>query len=291
MHKKIIIVISAILFVGCTSSGEPNTVYDDNIVAARSIEIGSGDSGDTLRIATLNLAHGRKDSFSQFLLGKSTIQNNLDDISEVLKKHKPHIVAFQEADSVDKFNHVKYLASKSNYPWQAQVNNMDFWMFTYGTALISALPLTESIEHTFSPSPPTFNKGFVLAEVEWPSSDKKTMRKIDVISVHLDFSRQSVREQQIKEMVEVLALRTNPTIIMGDFNSEWLKGETVIKKLLTRSRFSTYKPESSSYNTYKNKRLDWVLITKDLEFVDYKILPDVLSDHKMVIAEIRFKNP
>ena len=76
---------------------------------------------------------------------------------------------------------------------------------------------------------------------------------------------------------------------MGDFNSEWLKGETAIKKLLTTTRFITYKPESSGYNTYGNKRLDWVLITNELEFVDYRVLPDILSDHQMVITEIRFK--
>lgn len=289
MHK-ILFIISALFISGCTSVGEPHTVYNNEIVSDNSIKLGTVYSGDTLRIATLNLAHGRKDSFSQFFLTKATIKKNLDDIAEVINKVKPHVVAFQEADFLEEFNHVKYLGSQSDYPWRAQANNMDFWMFSYGTALMSVLPMTESIEHTFASSPPTFNKGFVLAQVEWPSEDKKTIRKVDVISVHLDFSRQLIREQQIQEMVDVLSSRTNPTIIMGDFNSEWLKGETAIKKLLTTSRFRAYKPESSSYNTYKNKRLDWVLITKDLVFVDYKVLLDVLSDHKMVITEIRFKN-
>ena len=81
----------------------------------------------------------------------------------------------------------------------------------------------------------------------------------------------------------------NPTIIMGDFNSEWLTEVSVINELTTKSRFKSYKPESPDFNTYKSKRLDWILITKDLEFVDYQVLPDTLSDHAMVLADIRFK--
>lgn len=290
MNQKVLFILLVVFISSCSLVGDPRTVYNNHVKADQSINLEAAYSGETLRIATLNLAHGRKDSFSQFFLSNATIKNNLKEIAEVLNTHKPQVVAFQEADSLESFNHVQYLASQSNYPWRAHASNMNFWKFSYGTALMSVLPFTQSIEHTFAPSPPTFNKGFVLAQLEWPSSDSKIIRKVDVISVHLDFSRQSVREQQIKEMIDVLSSRTNPTIIMGDFNSEWLKGETAIKKLLTSTRFMTYKPESSGYNTYGNKRLDWVLITNDLEFVDYRVLPDILSDHKMVMTEIRVKD-
>ena len=32
-----------------------------------------------------------------------------------------------------------------------------------------------------------------------------------------------------------------------------------------------------------------ILITRDMEFVSYKVLPDTLSDHAMVVSDIRFK--
>ena len=64
------------------------------------------------------------------------------------------------------------------------------------------------------------------------------------------------------------------------------------KRLATGSRFKSYKPESEAYDTYKNKRLDWILITKDMQFENYQVLPDTLSDHAMVVADISFKvNP
>ena len=130
----------------------------------------------------------------------------------------------------------------------------------------------------------------MLAQIEWSSDDKNKSRKIDIISVHLDFSRKSVRDTQIGEMLEILSARKNPTIILGDFNSEWLAETSVIKELTEKSRFITYKPEAANCNSYKDKRLDWILITKDLEFVEYQVLSDTLSDHAMVVADIRFKS-
>ena len=120
--------------------------------------------------------------------------------------------------------------------------------------------------------------------------DEKKSRKLDILSVHLDFSRQSVRDKQIKEIIEILSARMNPTIIMGDFNSEWFAETSVIQEMAKKMRFITYKPDSSDHNTYKNKRLDWILITNELEFVNYQVLADTLSDHAMIMADIRFNN-
>jgi len=88
--------------------------------------------------------------------------------------------------------------------------------------LLSGVPLIETIKHTFESSPPALDKGLVLAQIERPFADKDQSRKIDFISVHLDFSRKSVRDRQINEIMELLSACNNPTIIMGDFHSEWL---------------------------------------------------------------------
>ena len=297
LFRLILIVLSFAALVACSTLGSQlRTIHNASIEPDATISSRGGYPGTVLRVATLNLAHGRKDSLNQMLLWTSTIKQNLDDVAEVLTQHNPHVVALQEADAASfwsgSFDHVEYLASNAHYPWRTQVSNAQSWFFLYGTALLSALPLIETIKHTFEPSPPTLNKGFVLTQIEWPSGEKNNSRKIDIVSVHLDFSRQSVREKQIHEMTEILSTRMNPTIIMGDFNSEWLAEVSVIKELATKSRFVSYKPEAPDYNSYKNKRLDWILVTKELEFVDYRVLPDSLSDHLMIVADIRFKlNP
>ena len=289
-----VLVLNLVVLASCaTVEKQQRTVYETDIQADSAIRIQQDKSDTVLRVATLNLAHGRKDSFNQLFVGEDSHKENLDDIAEVLNQYKPHIVALQEADAPSRwsgnFDHVAYLASGAEYPWRAHESNAQSWLFSYGTALLSGLPLIETIKHTFEPSPPTLDKGFVLAQIEWPFAEENKSRKVDVISVHLDFSRESVREKQINELLEILSARMNPTIILGDFNSEWLAEVSGIKELVTKSRFVTHEPEGNNHNSYKNKRLDWILISKDMEFVSYQVLPDTLSDHAMVVADIRFK--
>lgn len=288
-------ILNLVVLTSCTTiEKQQRTVYEADIRADNAIKIQRGSSSSVLRVATLNIAHGRKDSFNQMFVSEDSHKENLDDIAEVLSQHKPHVVALQEADTVSRwsgsFDHVAHLASRAEYPWRAHESNAENWLFSFGTAVLSGVPLTETIKHTFEASPPTLDKGFVLAQIEWPVGDGNNKRKIDIISVHLDFSRQSVRDSQLKEMIEVLSTRENPTIIMGDFNSEWLSELSVIQEFATNSRFFTYKPGSPDYNTYKDKRLDWILITRDMEFVSYKVLPDTLSDHAMIVSDLRFKD-
>jgi len=291
---SLILLITNLFLVACaTLEKQQRTNYRFNIEPDNSIAIRDHGSIPVLRVATLNIAHGRKDSVNQLFVWKDTFKQNLDDVADVLNRYKPHVIALQEADEVSlwsgSFDHVTYLAEGAQYPWRAHVSNADSWLYAYGTALLSNMPMLDTIEHSFEPSPPTLNKGFVLARIEWPYGDNGQTRSVDIISVHLDFSRLSVREEQISEMIEVLSARMRPTIIMGDFNSEWLAETSVIKELVKKSRFSTYRPGTTGFNTYKNKRLDWILITKELEFVDYQVLPDTLSDHAMIVADIRFK--
>ena len=298
MFKKslfVLLVLNLAVLASCsTVEKQQRTVHETNIQADSSIKTQRDSSLTVLRVATLNLAHGRKDSFNQFFVGKDSHKENLNDIADVLSQYEPHVVALQEADAESRwsggFNHVIHLADGAEFPWRAHETNAENWLFSFGTAVLSAVPLTETIKHTFVASPPTLPKGFVLAQIEWPDGDANNKRKIDIISVHLDFSRQTVRDSQIKEMLEILSARSNSTIIMGDFNSEWLAELSVIKELATNSRYLTYKPGSPDYNTYKNKRLDWILISKDLEFVNYQVLPDILSDHAMIVSDIRFKD-
>jgi endonuclease/exonuclease/phosphatase family metal-dependent hydrolase len=42
--------------------------------------------------------------------------------------------------------------------------------------------------------------------------------------------------------------------------------------------------------TYNSKRLDWILVSSDLEFVDYHVVNDELSDHRLVVTTLRWKD-
>ena len=252
-------------------------------------------TGDTLKVLSLNVAHGRKDRMNQLLLSGNTIRKNLADIATFLARTGADIVALQEADAASRwsgnFDHVALLAEQAGYPVFSHTPHASSWLFSYGTAILSQAAFTETINYTFEPSPPTMNKGFTLAQIVWqPDANDEPLLPIDVISVHLDFSRQEVRESQIEEITRALGDRDNPVIVLGDFNSDWLADELVVRSLADDNKLKGYRPEDNSLGTYKSgensMRLDWILISSPLEFVSYEVLPDVVSDHKAVLAEI-----
>ena len=242
---------------------------------------------------TLNLAHGRKDGLNQLLKSAGSIRRNLGEIATVLDDRGADIVALQEADAPSfwsgGFDHVALLAEQAGYPFYENSHQANSWFFSYGTALLSRANLSGVMHHTFRPSPPTMNKGYTLGQLAWQPGTAEPVL-VDIVSVHIDFSRKSVREQQSAELSETLAGRGNPIIIMGDFNSDWSADEQVVRALAERADLHVYRPESEDLATYANtKRYDWILISRQLEFVSFEVLPDILSDHSAVVAEIRMR--
>lgn len=251
-------------------------------------------SSPLLSILTLNLAHGRKDSLNQMLQRSSTTRRNLQDIADFLNSSDADLVALQEADYASRwsgqFNHVEYMASKTLYPCRIHASHAKKYMYDFGTALLSRVPFTNRILHTFEPSPPTTNKGFVLGEVFWnPGGRLPRAIPISVISVHLDFSRKKVRKAQTGEMRTMLKDITRPVIILGDFNTDWSQDESVLRAIAESGQLKVYQAESEELGTYKKgkHRLDWILISKELEFVSYEVPEVNLSDHQPVLATLK----
>ena len=100
-----------------------------------------------------------------------------------------------------------------------------------------------------------------------------------------------MRDEQIAEMAEVFANREKPMVVLGDFNSEWLAEKSVVKNLAEKAGMSVYDPGAIDLHTYNSShRYDWILISDELAFVRYEVLPDIISDHLAVLAEIKLKD-
>jgi len=244
----------------------------------------------SLKLMTLNIAHGRMDTPTQILQTEETVKENLDEISGVLRREGADMVALQEADGPSfwsgQVNHVGYLAENAGYPFSVRGEHVKGINLSYGTALLSMLPLKEPLSITFDPSPPTLSKGFVLATIPWPGDPNVDL---DIVSVHLDFSRKSVRQKQVQDMINKLSSRNNPMIIMGDFNCEWTSKESALRTLAENLGLKGYQPHHPNMETFPflKRRLDWVLISSELEFLAYEVLPDKISDHYGVVCEIK----
>lgn len=288
---KLLIIVSVFLLLTACSATQPEV-----ITQIQTATQAPAYTTKTLKLMTLNLAHGRKDSMNQLFLTKAEIRNNLEDIAALLNRLGIDIVALQEADAASRwsgnFDHVALFAQQAGFAAKIHTTHASSWLFSYGTALLSRLPFTASLQHTFQPSPPTLNKGFTLGQIAWsPSDNADKSILLDIVSVHLDFSRKSVRERQTAELKNTISDRGHPMIILGDFNSDWFADEKVIRALTEKNRFHVYRPEARDLGTYNssNRRLDWILISKQLEFKSLTILPEIVSDHFAVVAEIGMK--
>jgi endonuclease/exonuclease/phosphatase family metal-dependent hydrolase len=171
------------------------------------------------------------------------IRQNLIDIGRVLKTAAADIVTLQETDAPSwwsgGFDHVALLAQdvRVALAFPGAVHGLlgfastapPFWP---GTPTWRPGPIA-SQESWATPA-----KGFLLARFGWyptgAASEKPVF--VDIVSVHLDFSRESIRVRQIAQMRTALEGRNNPLIIMGDFNSEWLADDSVVRKLARRVR-------------------------------------------------------
>ncbi|MDH3940766.1 MAG: endonuclease/exonuclease/phosphatase family protein [Xanthomonadales bacterium] len=249
-----------------------------------------------LRVVTLNMAHGRKDGRNQMLLKGETIRNNLVELAGLLDRADAHVIALQEADAESawsgKFNHVDFLSENTIYSCNFHGIHASNRVYDFGTALLSKYEFQGAFAHSFVPSKPTTTKGFSLAALDWnPAAAPAEPVRVKFASVHLDFSRRSVRRSQIDEMVRVLAGIEGPLVIMGDFNTDWQTEDSSLKYFAEQLDLTVFEPHAEGFATYGDKgvRLDWILISKQLKFSKYAVFPDVVSDHYAVAAEIGLK--
>lgn len=255
---------------------------------------GAALEAESLRVVTLNIAHGRKDSVNQMLLNEETVRGNLLELARLLDRAEADAVALQEADAASawsgNFDHVGFLLEHSIYACSVHGIHASNRLYSFGTALISPHAFHGSFTHSFAPSRPTTTKGFSLGALAWNPGGRLTEPLlVKIVSVHLDFSRRSVRRSQIDELVRVLGNIEGPLVLMGDFNTDWQSEDSSLRILAERLELKVYQPEADGLATYsgKDSRLDWILLSRELEFERHEVYPDIVSDHHAVAAIVR----
>lgn len=242
----------------------------------------------TLRMLSVNLAHGRGNGFHQALQGDDDARRNLEAIESLIRRESPDVVAFQEADAPSawsgRFDHVDYLARAAKYGWGLHAAHAEGLGLSYGTAVMSRLPIEDHAAHTFVPARASLPKGFSLATVRWERYDLE----IDVVSLHMEPLRAEVRKQQAEELVAALVDRGRPLVLMGDFNTEWDAEDGVLRRLVEALDLDAWSPDAESVVTYPrlDRRLDWILVSRPLRFAGFEVLDDAVSDHRAIVADL-----
>jgi endonuclease/exonuclease/phosphatase family metal-dependent hydrolase len=289
-RRFVILIFVLLLFTG-PGSVESGTFGPASLPPAGPVPDG------VLRVMTWNVAHGRAEAFHQAFVGREVLRGNLAEIARVIEREGPHVTALQEADGPSAwsggFDHVGLLAELTATPHQVRGDHNPFGLagraLDAGTALVSRLPLGDATSEPFGLSP-WDTKGYVVAAVPVPG----TGRTVDVVSVHLDPVDPVTRRNQVESLVATLRERSRlgrPLVVMGDLNCE--DGERALEMLEAELDLAAYRtPEVSgtSLATFPAsaplRRIDWILTSSDLEIVEQRVLPDRLSDHLAVVADI-----
>jgi endonuclease/exonuclease/phosphatase family metal-dependent hydrolase len=247
---------------------------------------------ETLYVASLNLAHGRGLASNQLGWPRETFEANLDAIAAVVNRENPDLLAVQEADAPSiwsgSFDHVQRLAAATGFPhvYHGLHFNQGFGKLeaAYGTAFLSRRALGAPASHRL-PAGSWNTKGFVLATVELDG------RPLIITSVHLNSESPGSRRMQVDKLVEILRDRQVPLVLMGDLNSQWDHEQDAVRLIARALGLRAFRPESPALMTYRadapRKRIDWILLSPELEFVSYRVWPDLVSDHLAVAARIR----
>jgi endonuclease/exonuclease/phosphatase family metal-dependent hydrolase len=249
------------------------------------------------RVLTLNLHHGMGTGAGEEGSNEAAFRERLDAVAALLRRESIDVAAFQEADaptsSTGDFDHVAAVAAASglgevHHGIHRNRPGPGGRIRRYGTALVARWPLTHRDGGRFS-GVPAEDKGYVVATFEWEG------REIDVVSVHLHWLLSPIRQNQARGLAGELAARGRPLVLLGDLNCSWAVPEKTLRELAAALGLETHRPEDETIFTFPagrpSRRLDWILVSPELEIRAHRVLPDLVSDHRAVMAEIAWREP
>ncbi|MEF8787959.1 MAG: endonuclease/exonuclease/phosphatase family protein, partial [Planctomycetota bacterium] len=158
----------------------------------------------TLRVVTLNLAHGRGLAPNQALVESDVISSNLQETAGYLDDLDADIVGLQEVDkncnwsgNCSQARRIAEHTQFSDYRLGVNNNRAGRYQLVYGNALLSQYPVQQYQNYPFSDSS-IGGKGFLVAGVEVGD------RTLTFCVVHLAPVGKRIRRRQIRKIIAAL---------------------------------------------------------------------------------------
>jgi endonuclease/exonuclease/phosphatase family metal-dependent hydrolase len=243
---------------------------------------------DRLRVATWNLAHGRGTGFHQALLAEPVIRDKLDEIARVLIREHVDLAALQEVDGRSWWNGgldmARHLAHSGGFAELTRGDQVATWGLHYGSALLTTGGLADARAVAFPPSAFAPGKGFTFAR--WWAGEG---RVATVATLHFHFAPGGRQRREAELLIDVLRDAPRPLIVCGDFNAGWRSGRGLPARVAEALGLEAWQPQDRTPTLVgRRSRIDWILVSAPLRIVEQRTLPDILSDHRGVIAEIEW---
>ena len=266
------------------------------------------------RVGSYNIAHGRggkKAASNWHTRSEAELSLHLDKIARQIAAAKLDVVVLNEVDFSaawsSHLNQAVSIAERAGYKYLVEQRNMDvgipFFDLKFGNAVLSHHPIESAVLIEFTPY--SFWEGVlagnhdgVLAELNTP------LGKINIVAVHLEYRREDERVFAAKTISQLANNPGTATLAIGDFNStptaftasqSSTTGVNAMDYLLTSGGFEAapWITNQASYFTFPSAQpttaIDWILKKGRLEFTAAKVIPSNLSDHLMIMAELKMK--
>lgn len=247
---------------------------------------------------------------------KELFDKNLEKVLLETAKVNPDIIAFQEIDFnasrsyyVNQQNKIaelgyNYIAKTINWdetyvPFPYWPPSMHFGKVVSGQSILSKYPLKEHeriVLERVSDSP-FYRDAFYLDRLAQVVKVVLNGKEVVLINTHLEAFDKKTRESQLAVVIELFQkyAATNPTILLGDFNSDPTYNNAAIEKVFElknvgNAAFSSKKYELTFDSKKPFERLDYIFYTTNsIEYISGKVLKQFgeASDHLPV--EMQFK--
>lgn len=268
----------------------------------------------TLRIACFNIAHGRGLAASNWDGGDRAIRRGrLSDIAELLDELNADVVLLNEVDFDSSWsghlNQAEFLAVLAGYPYRVEQRNLDFrvlgWTWRFGNAVLSRYPIADA--QVINLPSYSSSENLLVGKKRAVACDLQLGdQTIRVIAAHLSHRSEALRSDSALMLNSLVKSSEKPIILAGDLNSTppgfpnaktdesgrnaiALIDESQLYQRLPRSDPS--QGEFTFPSVSPNQVIDWILIPREWEFADYRVVPTRLSDHCPVVADILLSEP
>lgn len=115
-------------------------------------------------------------------------------------------------------------------------------------------------------------------------------KKVTLLLAHLALGERT-RARQIEELINIVNAIKNPVILMGDFNT--FRGMEEIKKLMKEThlkdniKLDKYSVQLTQPMWHPLRRLDYILVSRQIKVKQYKVLNYPFSDHLPLFVEFK----
>ncbi|WP_055445206.1 endonuclease/exonuclease/phosphatase family protein [Lacinutrix himadriensis] len=249
---------------------------------------------------------------------KSLFDANLKKVLQEFKIVNPDIIAFQEIDydasrsyHINQHNEIASLG----YTYEAEAVNWDetyvpfpYWPPTMhfgkvisGQSILSKYQINSQERMVLErvKTSPFYRDAFYIDRLAQVVKVQIENKEVVLINVHLEAFDKQTRKNQFHAVMDLFNTyaATNPTILLGDFNSDANDENAVIQKVLQNNSIGNASFTNNNYAfTFNSEtpdvRIDYIFYTKNtIHYVDGKVLNqfEQASDHLPVEMQFKLK--